>query len=85
MNLLKPNRKIFAVLVCLVLGLMLCGCTEKVEFSQEKIPVDVTELSMVLQPGETVLLDKLTVLQRLTSVAAKTTPRSWTGPPPTRR
>ena len=64
MNLLKPNRKIFAVLVCLVLGLMLCGCTEKVEFSQEKIPVDVTELSMVLQPGETVLLDKLTVLQR---------------------
>lgn len=64
MDLLKRNRKIFAAVLCLVLGLLLCGCTEKVEFSQEKVPVDVKELTMVLQPGETALLDKLSALQR---------------------
>lgn len=59
MALFQKNKKIGLILLSLTLALLLCGCTEKVEFSQEKIPVDTTELTMVLQPGETALLDML--------------------------
>lgn len=59
---LLNKKKIAAVtmLLCLVL---LCGCTGKVEFAQGKIAADVTELAIVLQPGETALLDMLPELK----------------------
>lgn len=56
------SKKIAVLLSCVVLSLSLCGCTEKVEFSGGKLGVDASELTMVLQPGETALLDRLTAL-----------------------
>lgn len=50
-----------AALLCF--ALLLCGCTGKIEFAQGKVRADVTELTMVLQPGETALLDMLPELQ----------------------
>lgn len=64
MALFQTNKKIGLGLLSLLLALQLCGCTEKLEFSQEKIPVDATELTLVLQPGETALLDRLPGLVR---------------------
>ena len=59
---MKKKKRIIIAASVLCFALLLCGCTEKVEFSQEKIPADVTELTIVLQPGETALLDMLPML-----------------------
>lgn len=53
------GKKILVAVLVLCFSLLLCACTEKVEFAQEKVPADATELTMVLQPGETALLDML--------------------------
>lgn len=50
-----------AALLCF--SLLLCGCTGKIEFAQGKVPADVSELAIVLQPGETALLDMLPELR----------------------
>ena len=58
---LKPKHKIliFSLLICL----LLCGCTKSVEFSGGKVAEDDSHITMVLQEGETALLDSLPALK----------------------
>lgn len=56
-------KRFAAVALLLCFALLMCGCSEKVEFAQEKVDADTTELTMVLQSGETALLDMLPGLE----------------------
>jgi len=60
--LLNTVRKIAAVLFCCAMGLSFCGCAEKVEIAGTKLPADTSEITMVLEEGETALLDQLSAL-----------------------
>lgn len=59
------NRKTIIAVSVLCLALLLCGCAEKVEFTQGKVDAETAELAIVLQPGETALLDMLPELKSL--------------------
>ena len=41
-----------------------CGCAPRVDFEDKDVPVEKTEVSLVLQPGETAKLDELPALER---------------------
>lgn len=56
------NKKVLAALLCALMIFALCGCTEKVELAGQEVPVDATELTAVLQRGETALLDNFPTL-----------------------
>lgn len=56
------NKKVLAALLCALMIFVLCGCTEKVELAGQKLPVDATELTAVLQKGETAQLDNFPAL-----------------------
>lgn len=60
------NKKVLAVLTftVLTLSLLLCGCVKKIAFSAGKVSDDITELAVVLQEGETALLDNLPLLEK---------------------
>ena len=58
------KRKLhIAALTCAVC-LALCGCAPRVDFEDKDVPVEKTEVSLVLQPGETAKLDELPALER---------------------
>lgn len=63
---LSAGRKIklhTAALMCAVC-LALCGCAPRVDFEDKDVSVEKTEVSLVLQPGETAKLDELPALER---------------------
>lgn len=62
MILLQEKKKIAAAVV-LVLAMLLCGCTEKVEFENVKLPVDTESVTMTIKAGETALLDAMPQLK----------------------
>ena len=62
---LLRKKKHMALLLCLMAVPVLFGCAKKVEFSAATVRDDVTELSIVLQSGETALLDALPELDRV--------------------
>lgn len=58
------KRKLhIAALTCAVC-LALCGCAPRVDFEDKDVSVEKTEVSLVLQPGETAKLDELPALER---------------------
>ena len=57
------RKNISIVLTLLTSLLLLCGCTKTIEFSAAEVRSDVQELSIVLQAGETALLDNLPELK----------------------
>lgn len=58
------KRKLhIAALTCAVC-LALCGCAPRVDFEDKDVPVEKTEVSLVLQSGETAKLDELPALER---------------------
>ena len=59
----RKRRLHIAALTCAVC-LALCGCAPRVDFEDKDVPVEKTEVSLVLQSGETAKLDELPALER---------------------
>lgn len=59
---MNNKKKLLAALLCL-LCLVLCGCAQRVEFANGKLPVDSESIAWPLVPGETELLSQLPQLR----------------------
>lgn len=59
----KFSKKLSAFLLLMLCCALLFGCTKPVKFAGGKLGADETDISMVIQPGETALLDQFEALQ----------------------